>query len=167
MVCRWSKNSKTRLGDGVVDDDDDDDVYLLSFFLLDLSRLSLFSHLKHGSQPALTVPLAKSLPTLVSLAVVFLFSQRLSTRVVAATGAAHGHDRIITHWFDNRAVHAVIVEAVDLADVRAGGGLSEGELAGLFDGFDPLVGAVFAACGVGGGGAGIFERQVLVALGGC
>ena len=45
--------------------------------------------------------------------------------------------------------------------------MSEGELAGLFDGLDPLLGAVFAACGIGGGGAGIFERQVLVALGGC
>jgi len=119
MVCRWSK---TRPGNGVVNDDDDDDVYLLSFFLLDLSRrLSLFSHLKHSSQPALTMPLAKSLPTLVSLAVVFVFPQRLSTRVVAAAGAAHGHDRIVAHWFDNGAVHAIIVEAVDLADIRAGG----------------------------------------------
>ena len=34
----------------------------------------------------------------------------------------------------------------------------------MFDGLDPLLSAVFAACGVGGGGAGVFEGQVLVAL---
>ena len=55
---------------------------------------SPLSLLKHCSQPALTMPLAKSFSTFVSLAVVFVFAQRLSTRVVAATRAGHGHDRI-------------------------------------------------------------------------
>jgi hypothetical protein len=127
-------------------------------FLLDLALL-----LKHCGQPALTMPLAKSFSTLVALAVVFFFPQRLPTGVVAATGAAHRHDRIVAEWFDNRAIHAG-VHAVDLSGVRAGSRLRKSNLASLFDGFDPLLSAVFAACGVGGGGAGIFESQMLVAL---
>ena len=40
------------------------------------------------------MPLAKSFSTLVALAIVFFFPQRLPTGVVAATGAAHRHDRV-------------------------------------------------------------------------
>jgi len=68
--------------------------------------------------------------------------------------------------FDNRAVHAR-VETGDLSGVRAGSRLGESNLTSLFDGFDPLLSTVFTACRVGGGGTGIFESQMLVALGGC
>lgn len=127
-------------------------------FLLDLALL-----LKHSSQSALTMPLAKSFSTLVALAVVFFFPQRLPTGVVAATGAAHRHDRVVAEWFDNRAVHAG-VHAVDFSGVRAGSRLRKSNLASLFDRFDPLLSTVFAACGVRGGGAGILESQMFVAL---
>lgn len=40
--------------------------------------LALFFSLEHGGQPALTVPLAKSLAALVSIAVIFLFAQSLA-----------------------------------------------------------------------------------------
>jgi len=65
----------------VVDDD------VSPFFLS--HTLSL---LKNCSQPALAMPFAKSFSTLVSLAVVFLFAQRLPTRMVAAARPGHWHD---------------------------------------------------------------------------
>jgi hypothetical protein len=136
-------------------------VYLLS---LSISRSLSFSLLlKHRGQSALTMPLAKSFSTFVSLAVVFFFPQRLSTRVVAAAGTAHGHDRIIAEWLDDRTVHAR-VHAVDLPSVGAGSRLSKSDLASLFDGFDPLLSAVFAACGIGSGSTRILESQMLIAL---
>jgi hypothetical protein len=109
------------------------------------------------------MPLAKSFSTFISLAVVFVFPQCLSARVVAATGTAHWHDWIIAQWFNNRAIHAG-VHAVDLSSVGAGSRLSKSNLASLFDGFDPLLSAVFAACGVGGGGTRVLESQMLIAL---
>lgn len=52
-----------------------------------------FFHLEHRSQPALAMPLAKSFASL-PFAIVFLFSQSLTARVLNRAWSRHGHDGI-------------------------------------------------------------------------
>ena len=131
------------------------------------SRSPFFSRfcfsLENRSQSALAMPLAKSFASL-SIAIVFLFAQSLTARMLGRARAGQRHHGISAYGI-RRAVHAGIHTVHHaFANIGAGSRLRESNFTGLLHRVDPFLCTVLASRRVRCCGTWVLESQVLIAL---